>query len=78
MPLNAVPRMLDAASDVVTVCTGLGFIPVTAASFGRSGQLPLETPAMHSRASRQTCGAHSASALCVTTHSLAKPSVSRR
>ncbi|MEV0991849.1 hypothetical protein [Streptomyces sp. NPDC049949] len=31
MPLNAVPRMLDAASDVVTVCTGLGFIPVTAA-----------------------------------------------
>ncbi|MFI5671933.1 hypothetical protein [Streptomyces sp. NPDC051704] len=31
MPLNAVPRMLDAASSVATVCTGLGFIPVAAA-----------------------------------------------
>ncbi|MFG2416976.1 hypothetical protein [Streptomyces goshikiensis] len=31
MPLNAVPRILDAASDVVIVCTGLAFIPVTVA-----------------------------------------------
>lgn len=25
MPLNAVPRMIDAPSGVVTACTGLGF-----------------------------------------------------
>ncbi|MGW0393410.1 hypothetical protein ACWDYJ_21425 [Streptomyces sp. NPDC003042] len=31
MPLNAVPRMLDAPSGVVTVCTGLGFAFIVAA-----------------------------------------------
>ncbi|MEU9379321.1 hypothetical protein AB0D94_36975 [Streptomyces sp. NPDC048255] len=31
MPLNAVPRMLDAPSDVVTACTGLGFAFLVAA-----------------------------------------------
>ncbi|MFF5701029.1 hypothetical protein ACFY7H_00705 [Streptomyces sp. NPDC012794] len=32
MPLNAVPRMLDAPSGVVTACTGLGFAFIVAAA----------------------------------------------
>lgn len=32
MPLNAVPHMLDAPSDVVTACTGLGFALIVAAA----------------------------------------------
>lgn len=32
MPLNAVPRMLDAPSGVVTACTGLGIVLALAAT----------------------------------------------
>lgn len=32
MPINAVPRMLDASADTVTACTLLGFVSLAASA----------------------------------------------